>query len=110
LGELKQTLSGSGSFLFGDKITIADVLVFTALVRCDPVHVPLFVIAGKRLSDFPALTALVRHVYDIPEIAGTVRFDHILLRGCRGQLSWEPFDWYPRMRFAHIISLPNQTC
>ena len=33
---------------------------------------------GKRLSDFPALTALVRRVYDIPGVAETVKFDHIL--------------------------------
>ena len=29
-------------------------------------------------SDFPALTAFVRRVFEIPGIAETVRFDHIL--------------------------------
>ena len=77
LDELEQTLIESGPFLLGGKITIADVLVFTALVRFDPVY-PLFRIGGKRLSDFPALTAFVRRVFEIPGIAETVRFDHIL--------------------------------
>ena len=78
LNELEQMLSEGGPFLLGDTITIADVLVFTALVRFDPVYAPLFRIGGKRLSDFPALTALVKRVYEIPGVAETVRFDHIL--------------------------------
>jgi putative glutathione S-transferase len=78
LNELEQMLSAGGPFLLGSTITIADVLVFTALVRFDPVYAPLFRIGGKRLSDFPALTEFVRRVYDIPGIAETVRFDHIL--------------------------------
>jgi glutathionyl-hydroquinone reductase len=78
LDELEQTLIEGSPFLLGDKITIADVLVFTALVRFDPVYVPLFRIGGKRLSHFPALTALVRRLFEIRGIAETVRFDHIL--------------------------------
>ena len=78
LAELEQMLSEGGPFLLGGSVTIADVLAFTALVRFDPVYAPLFRIGGKRLADFPALTALVERVYDIPGIAETVRFDHIL--------------------------------
>ena len=79
LDELEQMLSGGEPFLVGSTITIADVLAFTALVRFDPVYAPLFRIGGKRLSDYPALTAFVSRVYDIPGIAETVRFDHILI-------------------------------
>ena len=78
LDELEQTLIESGPFLFGGTVTIADVLVFTALVRFDPVYVPLFRIGGKHLSDFPALTAFACRVFEIRGIAETVRFDHIL--------------------------------
>jgi putative glutathione S-transferase len=78
LDELEQTLVEDGPFLLGRTITIADILAFTALVRFDPVYVPLFRIGGKRLSDFPALSAFVRRVFEIPGIAETVRFDHIL--------------------------------
>jgi putative glutathione S-transferase len=78
LNELEQMLSDEGPFLLGSTITLADVLAFTALVRLEPVYTPLFRIGGKRLSDFPALTAFVRRVYDIPGVAETVKFDHIL--------------------------------
>jgi glutathione S-transferase len=78
LDELEQMVSEGGPFLLGSTITIADVLAFTALVRFDPVYAPLFRIGGKRLSDYTALTAFVSRVYDIPGIAETVRFDHIL--------------------------------
>ena len=78
LDALEYLLSKGGPFLFGDAITIADVLAFTALVRFDPVYAPLFRIGGKRLSDFLALTAFLRRVYEFPGIAETVRFDHIL--------------------------------
>ena len=79
LEELEQVLSQGGPYLFGNTITIADVLVFTALVRFDAVYAPLFRIGGRHLSDFPALTAFVRRMYCIPGIAETVRFDHILI-------------------------------
>jgi putative glutathione S-transferase len=78
LDELEHMLSEHGPFLFGNTITIADVLVFTALVRFDSVYAPLFRIGGKRLSHFAALTAFVSRLRDIPGIAETVRFDHIL--------------------------------
>jgi putative glutathione S-transferase len=78
LDELEQMIFERGPFLFGDTITVADILAFTALVRFDPVYAPLFRIGGKRLADLPALIALVKRMYDIPGIAETVRFDHIL--------------------------------
>jgi glutathionyl-hydroquinone reductase len=78
LDELEQVLFDGGPFLLGDTITVADVLAFTALVRFDPVYAPLFRIGGKRLADFPALTAFVRRLHEVPGIAETVRFDHIL--------------------------------
>jgi glutathionyl-hydroquinone reductase len=78
LDELEQMLTEGGPFLLGSTITIPDVLAFTALVRFDPVYAPLFRIGGKRLSDFPALTAFARRVFEMPGIAETVRFDHIL--------------------------------
>ncbi len=78
LDDLEQILSEGGPYLFGSAITIADVLVFTPLVRFDAVYAPLFRIGGRRLSDFAALTAFVSRVYQIPGVAETVRFDHIL--------------------------------
>jgi glutathionyl-hydroquinone reductase len=54
------------------------VLTFTPLVRFDAVYNPLFRASRKRLVDYPQLRSFVRRVYDIPGVADTVRFDHIL--------------------------------
>ena len=78
LEELGQRLSESGRFLLGSVMTLADILAFAALVRFDPVYAPLFRVGGKRLADFSALTAYMKRVYNIPGIARTIRFDHIL--------------------------------
>jgi putative glutathione S-transferase len=78
LDDLEQILSEGGPYLFGSAITLADVLVFTALVRFDAVYATLFRIGGRHLSDFAALTAFVSRMYQIPGVAETVRFDHIL--------------------------------
>jgi putative glutathione S-transferase len=78
LEELEQRLSQYGRFLLGSAMTLSDILAFAALVRFDPVYAPLFRIGGKRLADFPALTAYMKRIHDVPGIAETVHYDHIL--------------------------------
>jgi putative glutathione S-transferase len=79
LDALEHQLSDGRSFLLGERVTLADVLAFTPLVRFDAVYHPLFRASRKRLVDYPRLSALMRHVYDLPGVAETVRFDHILM-------------------------------
>jgi glutathionyl-hydroquinone reductase len=71
-------LADGRRFLLGDQLTLADVLVFTPLVRFDAVYNPLFRASRKRLVDYPRLATLVKRIYDLPAVADTVRFDHIL--------------------------------
>jgi glutathionyl-hydroquinone reductase len=78
LDTLEHELTDGRNFLFGDSATFADVLAFTPLVRFDAVYNPLFRASRKRLVDYPRLLTLVRRIYDLPGIAETVRFDHIL--------------------------------
>jgi putative glutathione S-transferase len=54
------------------------VLIFTPLVRFDGVYNPLFRASRKRLVDYRYLAELTQRIYDLPGVAGTVRFDHIL--------------------------------
>jgi glutathionyl-hydroquinone reductase len=78
LDALEQQLSDGRRFLLGDAFTLADVLTFTPLIRFDAVYNPLFRASRKRLVDYPQLRGFVRRVYDLPSVADTVRFDHIL--------------------------------
>ena len=64
-------------YLAGERITEADWRLFTTLVRFDPVYVGHFKCNLRRLVDYPALWPYARELYQVPGVAGTVRFDHI---------------------------------
>jgi glutathionyl-hydroquinone reductase len=98
LEALEQQLSDGRRFLLGDALTLADVLAFTPLVRFDAVYNPLFRASRKRLVDYPHLKRFVGRVYDIPGVAATVRFDHILAHYYDG-------DWAVATRRG-IVPLP----
>ena len=78
LDECETRLADDRRFLLGDRTTLADILLFTPLVRFDAVYNPLFRTGGRRLVDYPRLTGLVRRIHDLPRVAPTVRLDHIL--------------------------------
>jgi len=99
LDEHEQRLADGRSFLLGDQPTLADVLAFTPLVRFDSVYNPLFRASCKRLVDYPRLTAFVRRMYDLPGVAETVRFDHILTHYYDG-------DWAVASRRGIVPCLP----
>lgn len=64
-------------FLFGPRLTEADVCLFTTLVRFEPVYHYHFKCNLRRLRDYPNLWGWVRDVYQQPGVAGTVNLDHI---------------------------------
>ncbi len=64
-------------FLVGERITEADWRLFTTLIRFDAVYHGHFKCNRQRLEDFPALSAYVRELYQWPEVAQTVDFEHI---------------------------------
>jgi len=78
LDQCEKGLADGRRFLLGEQPTVADILMFTPLVRFDAVYNPLFRASRKRLVDYPRLTRLVKRIYDLPGVATTVRFDHIL--------------------------------
>jgi putative glutathione S-transferase len=79
LDALEHQLSDRRSFLLGERVTLADVLAFASLVRFDAVYNPLFRASRRRLVDYLCLSAFMRRVHDLPGVAETVRFDHILM-------------------------------
>lgn len=76
LDELEEIL-GRNSYLCGDRITEADIRLFTTLVRFDPVYVGHFKCNLKRIADYPNLFDYLKALYQIPGVADTCDFYHI---------------------------------
>jgi putative glutathione S-transferase len=64
-------------FLVGDRVTEADIRLFTTLIRFDAVYVGHFKCNLRRLADYPHLSAYTRDIYQLPGVAATVNFEHI---------------------------------
>ncbi len=58
-------------------MTEADIRLFTTLVRFDPVYFGHFKCNLRSLTDYPALWAYTRDLYQQPAFKSTVNFDHI---------------------------------
>jgi putative glutathione S-transferase len=76
LDALEARLS-SARFLVGDTLTEADVRLFTTLLRFDAVYYGHFKCNVRRLVDYDNLWRFARRMYQLPNVAGTVSFDHI---------------------------------
>jgi putative glutathione S-transferase len=76
LDELEQRLAGR-RFLFGPKITEADVRLWVTLARFDPVYVTHFKCNLRRLVDYPNLWGYARDLYQHPAFGETTNFGHI---------------------------------
>ena len=67
----------SRRFLMGDRITEADVRLFTTLVRFDPVYHGHFKTNRNRLTEMPHLWAYARDLFQTPGFGDTVDFVQI---------------------------------
>ncbi|WP_137681695.1 glutathione S-transferase family protein [Aurantiacibacter suaedae] len=76
LDQLENRLEGK-DWLIGDRLTEADVRLWTTLIRFDPVYYTHFKCNVRRIADYPNLAALTRRVYELDGIAQTVNFRHI---------------------------------
>lgn len=64
-------------YLMGNRLTEADIRLFTTLVRFDPVYVGHFKCNLRRIADYPNLAPYTRDLYQTPGIAPTVNLSHI---------------------------------
>lgn len=76
LDELDARLEGR-KYLFGDRLTEADIRLFTTLVRFDPVYVGHFKCNLRRIADYPNLYRFLKTLYNDPGVTETVNFTHI---------------------------------
>ncbi len=67
----------STRYLVGERLTEADVRLFTTLVRFDAVYHGHFKCNRQKLAEFPVLWAYARDLYQTPGFGDTVNFDHI---------------------------------
>lgn len=68
---------GRQRWLAGERLTEADICMFTTLVRFDLVYHTHFKCNRRRVIDYPNLWGFVREIYQIPGVAGTCNFEHI---------------------------------
>jgi putative glutathione S-transferase len=64
-------------YLVADRLTEADIRLFTTLVRFDTVYYLHFKCNLKRLVDYPNLWGYARDLFERPGFGDTVDFDHI---------------------------------
>ncbi len=100
LDELDDRLSDGRRFCLGERPTLADVLVYSTLVRFDAVYNPLFRASRRRLVDYRHLPDLLRRVHALPGVAATLRYDHILTHYYDG-------DWAIATRRGIVPELPE---
>jgi putative glutathione S-transferase len=64
-------------WLMGERFTEADIRLFTTLLRFDLVYHGHFKCNVRRLVDYPNLWGFTREICQMPEVAPTIRVDHI---------------------------------
>jgi putative glutathione S-transferase len=77
LDRINEVLS-TQAYLCGDALTLADVRLFTTLIRFDLVYHHLFKCNRRRIRDYPHLQAYLHRIYHLPGIAATCNFQTIL--------------------------------
>lgn len=70
LDEIELTLDNN-RYLCGDRLTLADVRLFTTLFRFDAAYFGLFKCNRRRIRDYPNLDAYLRDLYQLPGVSET---------------------------------------
>ena len=69
---------GGCRYLCGDRLTLADVCLFTTLIRFDLVYNTLFRCTRRKLAEYPSLHAYTRDIYQMPKVAETCDMEAIM--------------------------------
>ncbi len=82
-------------FLCGDRLTEADIRLFTTLVRFDAVYYTHFKCNIRRIVDYPNLWGFTRDIYQLPGVAETVNMEHIKRHYFESHRHINPFGIVP---------------
>ncbi|KAI7998781.1 Glutathionyl-hydroquinone reductase YqjG [Camellia lanceoleosa] len=69
---------GSFRYLCGDVLTLADICLFTTLIRFDLVYNVLFKCTKRKLIEYPSVHAYMCDIYQISKVATTCNFGAIM--------------------------------
>lgn len=69
---------GRSRYLCGENLTLADVCLFTTLIRFDLVYNVLFKCTKKKLLEYDNLHGYMRDIYQIPKVSATCNFTAIM--------------------------------
>ncbi|MFC6826479.1 glutathione S-transferase family protein [Halopelagius fulvigenes] len=73
-----ETVLNEQRYLVGDALTEADVAMFATLVRFDHVYHTHFKCNRRPIHEYPNLWNYAKELYQLPGVAETVNFDHIV--------------------------------
>ena len=77
LDALERRLSAGGPYLFGERLTEADIRVFVTLARFDAAYHGQFKCNRRRIADYPHLSAYFARLIRLPAFGQTFSLDHI---------------------------------
>lgn len=77
-------------YLCGDRLTEADVCLFTTLLRFDPVYYSHFKCNLRRIIDYPNLWNYLKDIYQFPGVRETCNLEHIKLHYYRSHPNVNP--------------------
>jgi glutathionyl-hydroquinone reductase len=66
------------TYLCGELLTLADLRLFTTLIRFDLVYYSLFKCNRRQIRDYPHLLGYLQKIYQLPGVAATCNFPTIL--------------------------------
>ncbi|MCC5898644.1 MAG: glutathione S-transferase family protein [Phormidium sp. BM_Day4_Bin.17] len=82
-------------YLCGDRLTEADICLFTTLIRFDAVYYSHFKCNRRHIWDYPQLWDYVKRIYNHPGIKETCNFEHIKAHYYRSHDSINPTGIVP---------------
>jgi glutathionyl-hydroquinone reductase len=77
LDRIEDTLT-TQDYLCGELLTLADIRLFTTLIRFDLVYNTLFKCNRRRIQDYPRLQTYLQKIYHLPGVTATCNFQTIL--------------------------------
>lgn len=82
-------------YLCGDRLTEADICLFTTLIRFDAVYYGHFKCNRRHIWDYPQLWDYVKRIYHYPGVKETCNFEHIKTHYYRSHNSINPTGIVP---------------